>query len=147
MRPITLIAIGIVGLLLFVIGYSEQGASTQFQEQQGPLIFVLNADGTDAFPKAPMSFETSTGSDDATWLLDSAERRSDLNRFRYVDAQTDEDDLREDTKKSRNWETTLDGKTLAGYDVVRDINGEFEHWQKPKKSDKTYAYTVRYGYG
>jgi hypothetical protein len=109
------------------------------------LTYAVDGQGKDIVPEAIL-FETAMEGDGLSWLRESSERRSALNRIRYEQDEQDEADLREDMKKSRNWVVTLDGETYKGYDVVREEEGDFEDWDDFEPSREMYWYVVRYGY-
>lgn len=135
----------VAAVLLFMSGCAGQPESSG-AGQQAPIVYAMDAAGRDVSLQEPLVFEVGMESDSAAWLLASRERRSELNRFRYEGRQEDEDELRQDTAMSKNWKVMVDGESYQGYDVVKAQNGDFEDWQEPQKSDKTYGYTVRYGY-
>ncbi len=139
----------LAGILLLASGCAEQPWQIEYTEQsRATLTYVVNDDGVEVLgvPEQPLVFEASTEGDGLAWLLESRERRSELNRFRYEGQQEDEDELRADRIMSQNWHSVIDGESRRGYDVLRDEEGDFEDWKEPQKSDKVYGYTVRYGY-
>ncbi len=137
-----------LGILFLVSGCSGQ-QPPQAEQSLTPLTYVVGGDSAGegyAAAQSPLVFEAATGEDSTAWLLESRERRTELNRVRYESQQEDEDELREDIAKSRNWHIVIDGESRRGYDVVKDGNGDFEDWEEPQKSDKMYGYIVHYGY-
>lgn len=128
----------------FVMFFDGPGPKPAAQRVQQPVTFIVG-DGV-PLPEDRIDYKIITGVDETAWLRESRERRSQLNEIRYIEDWEDQQELREDMKRSENWRTTIDGETLIGYDVIRDIDGEFTDFPETEKSDVYYQQIVRYGY-
>jgi len=120
-----------------LISYSITPQGEEIQQ----LVFEVSNDGTDG-----LMHEVVSGESDVAWLIQSREKRSELNRFFYENDYADREEERLDMVKSENWHTLIDGKSQAGYDIILSDRGDLGTDQEPEKSEKMYGYIVRYGY-
>lgn len=128
-------------VLVLLTGCAEQ--QLEHTQVVQPLTFVIE-DGT---PQSSLVFEVSHDGSDARYLHDQAVERAELNRIRYEWNYQEEEEERLERQKSKNWYSNIDGEIRMGYDVVRDIKGEFEEYEETKKSEKyfntIYHFTVQ----
>jgi hypothetical protein len=110
-------------------------------EEVQMLTFEVSNDGFDGLVHEVVSEES-----DVAWLLESSERRRQLNRFYYENDYADREEERLDRVKSENWHSVVDGKSQRGYDIILADRGELGIDHEPEKSEKMYGYIVRYGY-
>jgi len=131
------LALILLTALLLVTWYEpEQPAQVPL-----PIVYAIG------FPeKEPLSYEVSSGQSDIAWLIETREKRNNLNRFRLDYGSADEEEERLKKKKSEFWYTNIDGDIRTGYDVIKDINGEFDDYPEAPKSEKYYNAIVHYTY-
>lgn len=127
--------------LLFLTGCAEQ--HIEYAPVTQPLTFVVE----EGVPQSSLVFEVSHDGSDARFLHEQAAKRAELNRIRYQWDYQDDEEERLERKKSRNWYSNIDGDIRVGYDVVRDINGEFDEYEETTRSEKyfntIYRFTVK----
>jgi len=138
-------------VIALMSGCSEQSVP---QTQPSQLIsFTIDEDGNEIVHQASslvfevtesdLSFEISEDADLA-WLTQTSQRRQELNALYYERDFANQEELREDMKRSKNWHTIIDGKSLRGYDVVRDIKGEFDDVEPSQTSAQKYKKIIHY---
>ena len=68
-----------------------------------------------------------------TWLKQSRQTRNDLNIIRDEYTLENEEELREDMKKSEHWSQFINGEITQGYDIIRRNRGDFAEKEPPKR--------------
>ncbi len=137
--------------LLFLSACSEQPVVENQQlvsyvmtpegEEVQQLSFEVSNDGMDN-----LEHEVILGESDTAWLIESREKRNELNKFYYENDYQDAEEIRLDMIRSKNWNSVIDGKTQRGYDIILADRGELGIDTPPEPSEKLYNAIVHYGY-
>ena len=67
------------------------------------------------------------------WLRQSRQSRNDLNVIRDEYTVENEEELREDMKKTEHWSQFINGELTQGYDIIRRNRGDFAEKVPPKR--------------